>query len=379
MARAGGATGSATPGGAVLDTVSGNVQGGVATGPTIVKAFHDHAGISPMGWQWVYGDPSTRETPFEPHRSLAGLVFTSWTDEALAASPASWPPVAHYFPGDHLWCQCDAAPFMRDEGGPPGGEPEPGDWPYDDEEMRPYYDDPTEWAEHDVLGEINDETTEWARVLTDDEAAALRGYTGENAPTSTPVNRALRQLTAGEIDELPDSIAERVRLVDEAIAKAGHSEYSDVVWRGRTLPLDFDEDDLKRFLDLGDRELGDVFAERTHAAALRRFRPGDVIDLGGGYVSTSQNPAIASGAAASPGPITGRYRVRQPGVIYEIRTKRGAPLLQNLDLTAYPNEAEVLLPRGGRYRVRKVLAVEFDGGFDGEPWWRTVVQLDEVL
>lgn len=57
-------------------------------------------------YRWVYGDPSTRTTPFERHRNLDGIEFESWDDEILV-NPYPWPPGGRYMPGDHAWCQCD--------------------------------------------------------------------------------------------------------------------------------------------------------------------------------------------------------------------------------------------------------------------------------
>jgi len=84
--------------------------GGVATGPIAVETVEEQ-GMTFEGYEWIYGDPGTRTTVFEPHYELNGLKFTDFSDVALANSE-DWPPGPSYFPGDHPGCQCDYAPFV---------------------------------------------------------------------------------------------------------------------------------------------------------------------------------------------------------------------------------------------------------------------------
>lgn len=82
---------------------------GLATGPVITGALKDH-GATVEGYRWVYG-PSRRVEPFKPHLALDGKVFQQFDDQVLA-NPHSWPPFAHYIPGDHAHCRCDFEPII---------------------------------------------------------------------------------------------------------------------------------------------------------------------------------------------------------------------------------------------------------------------------
>jgi hypothetical protein len=54
----------------------------------------------------VYGDPSARSAPFEPHEALDGVDFETWDDPVLA-NEEGWPDTDFYAPGDHFGCLCD--------------------------------------------------------------------------------------------------------------------------------------------------------------------------------------------------------------------------------------------------------------------------------
>lgn len=106
LALAGGAHGQTTPGGAVLVDAGTRPAGGVATGERVFTLLND-SGAQLVGWAWVYGSPAR---PFEPHRALDGVEFTSWTDDVLANTGGAWPYVDHFQPGDHRGCTCWSAP-----------------------------------------------------------------------------------------------------------------------------------------------------------------------------------------------------------------------------------------------------------------------------
>jgi hypothetical protein len=108
MARAGGASGGAAG--------RDEPTGGVAIGDLVREVWARHGQVV-SGWEWVYGDASSRTTPFEPHAALDGQEFTNWSDPILA-NDEGWPDVAFFKPGDHLWCQCD---FIPAGPGPLGG------------------------------------------------------------------------------------------------------------------------------------------------------------------------------------------------------------------------------------------------------------------
>lgn len=108
LSRAGGASGPTTRGGAILVGPAELPAGGVATGPAVIDTLATIQ-IRTTGYEWVYGDPGSRQSNFEPHEALDGIGFSSFQDPVLA-NPGSWPPVAYFSPGDHFGCQCDFVP-----------------------------------------------------------------------------------------------------------------------------------------------------------------------------------------------------------------------------------------------------------------------------
>jgi len=114
VSRAGGATGQPSRGGAVLApaTPFPEPAGGIATGQLVTDALQTALGVVQIGWRWVYGDAGSRGEPFVPHEDLNFAEFDSWTSPVLA-SDGGWPFVAYYFPGDHLYCQCDFEPAFQ--------------------------------------------------------------------------------------------------------------------------------------------------------------------------------------------------------------------------------------------------------------------------
>lgn len=104
LARAGGADGRATEGGAVEINGGTEIAGGVTTGSTALELFHQVGAIVEK-MTWAYGE-GARERPYVPHEELDGVEFSAWDDEALANSEA-WPDADFFHPGDHLYCQCD--------------------------------------------------------------------------------------------------------------------------------------------------------------------------------------------------------------------------------------------------------------------------------
>lgn len=104
MARAGGAAG-----GGEAATQAGRAPGGVALGELVQDLWSQHGRVV-SGWQWAYGDPGSRTTPFEPHFELDGVEFSGWDDPVLA-NGEGFPEDAFFRPGDHDGCQCDFVPL----------------------------------------------------------------------------------------------------------------------------------------------------------------------------------------------------------------------------------------------------------------------------
>lgn len=105
LATTGGVTNpGAQPHGLAGEIGPGQTVGEVATGPQTARALRT-AGYSVSGWTWHTGLPVK---PFHPHTALGGVAFSSW-DDAQLINDQPWPPFSHYFPGDHINCQCSAA------------------------------------------------------------------------------------------------------------------------------------------------------------------------------------------------------------------------------------------------------------------------------
>jgi hypothetical protein len=93
----------------VADGISGSTSGQTAEG-----VLGENGLKFSNGYIWVYGEESSRQSPFEPHVDLDLLEFAQWDDEALVNNK-DWPATDFYFPGDHQYCQCDAARIISGE------------------------------------------------------------------------------------------------------------------------------------------------------------------------------------------------------------------------------------------------------------------------
>lgn len=115
VARAGGARGLESRGGAL--TTAGGTQpaGGIGTGQLVQDTFARH-GWQITGWEWVYGDPSTRQTNFEPHLALDGQVIRDWNSDDLSVGEDTWLATTGYRPGDHRGCSCSFIPVYAETG-----------------------------------------------------------------------------------------------------------------------------------------------------------------------------------------------------------------------------------------------------------------------
>lgn len=115
MSYAGGGQGiSNGPKGSAMVDAGTRPAGGVATGDFVSNLFHQVGAVN-GGYQWVYGDASSRQRPFEPHEDLDGVEFQNWSDPVLTVtSDGDWLGVDFYQPGDHDGCQCDFAPIVLD-------------------------------------------------------------------------------------------------------------------------------------------------------------------------------------------------------------------------------------------------------------------------
>jgi hypothetical protein len=243
-------------------------------------------------------------------------------------------------------CRMSLIPVVDDL--PVSVRPEPAapaaPWLWDDDETR-----------FDVQGKAA--KPGWEAALTDGERAAVKSYTTGGY---RDLNERLREGTP--------LTAEQARLkaqIDAALEKAGEYAEPVTVWRGVNLG--------NAGMPPGHELAGRSQAEREALVrrsladyAQDRFSPGDTLELGG-FQSTSfrVNPALDASVSKT-----------SPGVVFEIRAKRGGYLAP--PLTAYDDEAELLLGEATRYRVVKVLPdVAFERDEDVVVR-RTVVELEQL-
>lgn len=97
--------------GGPVDAVGGDrpeLPGGIGAGSTVMNTLSDH-GAAVLGFEWVYGVAD--RTTFEPHLSLDGERFLSWSDDRLATPPQYAWIGPYFFTGDHNGCQCSYMPM----------------------------------------------------------------------------------------------------------------------------------------------------------------------------------------------------------------------------------------------------------------------------
>lgn len=110
VARAGGQAVAVTPDGRIAVPAGGPATG-LTSGPR-AREVARYAGMILLGYEWVYGDPATRRSPFDPHWELDGVQLSDWTDDRLLTPPGyEWLGVSHMAPGDHPGCQCTWMPW----------------------------------------------------------------------------------------------------------------------------------------------------------------------------------------------------------------------------------------------------------------------------
>lgn len=160
-------------------------------------------------------------------------------------------------------------------------------------------------------GYDDDEAREYARSLSSEQSNVVMSYTR----SSTRINTALRNA-----DTLTEDEYQFAQTLDAAIARAEPKQR--VTYRGITI-----DDPSFRFAD-----------PRDWVAA--RYTPGDVVDLGGSFSSTTTNPKMALAYADATQP-----------VIYEIESYRGAPIKF---ASVYDDEDEILLGRRSIFEVVRI-------------------------
>jgi len=188
--------------------------------------------------------------------------------------------------------------------------------------------------------------------ITEEQKASVRAFTGS---AYEDLNYAMR--TGGELT------AEQRRIVqhlDEVIAEAGVADEPYVVYRGMTMaPPDVPGYGLAS-IDEQISMLADAIEEK--------YRPGSRVSFGGQHASSSTDVAA---------PLDATLSRRSRGVMFEIETRRGAPIN---DISRFDDEFEVILPRDAAYEVVSVeREVEFYDFEHDRTDYRTVVQLREIF
>jgi len=93
-------------GGGTVSTPDVDHVRGIGNGPWVQERLRE-AGFVTARNRWIYGDPGLRETNFDPHRRIDGVLFQGWDDPSLATpSAGSWIGESFMYPGDHAGCLC---------------------------------------------------------------------------------------------------------------------------------------------------------------------------------------------------------------------------------------------------------------------------------
>lgn len=84
-------------------------------------------GVEIEPFEWLYGDPSARINPFEPHEELGSREFLDVDDPDLA-NELTFPSVQFFTPHDHEGCLCETLPTSGDIANPWFADPLPERW-----------------------------------------------------------------------------------------------------------------------------------------------------------------------------------------------------------------------------------------------------------
>ena len=76
----------------------------ISTGPYVLSKLSS-VGLVLSGYEWVYGDPATRKTPYEPHLNEDGKL-----------SNIDLSDFNGQYPGDHAYCGCHLEPKFEKQG-----------------------------------------------------------------------------------------------------------------------------------------------------------------------------------------------------------------------------------------------------------------------
>ncbi|MBE2129670.1 Epidermal cell differentiation inhibitor [Staphylococcus schweitzeri] len=184
------------------------------------------------------------------------------------------------------------------------------------------------------------EATKWGNSLiksakySSKDKMAIYNYTKNSSPINTPLRSA-----NGDVNKLPENIQEQIRQLDSTISK---SVTPDSVYVYRLLNLDylssitgFTREDLHMLQQTNNGQYDEALVSKLNNLMNSR------IYRENGYSSTQ----LVSGAAVAGRPIELKL---------ELPKGTKAAYIDSKELTAYPGQQEVLLPRGTEYAVGSV-------------------------
>ena len=203
-----------------------------------------------------------------------------------------------------------------------------------------------------VSGDLRSASDGWHGNLNAMEQQAVQRYTRDGNFMTISAD-----LTAG--DTLEAAIAQAVSPLDRGV----YAEWVEALDRSIDAAPDNGTRTLYRGVTIRGDDATAVLRGQTTVQELveARMAPGDVIEWNA-WSSTSVNPAVAVQFAGN----------ESPGFVFEIRTSKGAPVLQH---SSFPGEDEVLLRRGTRAKVVNIESgVPYVDAY-GHTSQRTVVQL----
>lgn len=210
-------------------------------------------------------------------------------------------------------------------------------------------------SDPDISDIVEDPDGDWVEALTPEQQAALKSYTGSGYADA---NEALWDLAdETDISLLPDVPPQSANIAAEfnriGAPTPTVKEYAQSL---QDTVLAHPLADEYRTLFRGVYDEGLPFKPSD-------LEPGSILQLNG-FQSTTTNPTV--------GMSKGDY-------VFEISTRRGAPIGTD-DLSYFgASEAEVVLAHGQQYRVHAILEeVDYKVSFGAQPRKKTVIQLIDL-
>jgi len=204
----------------------------------------------------------------------------------------------------------------------------------------------------------DDFNSEWKNSLSDNEKLAINKYTGGGYETLNEQQRNGQVLSENN-QILSDNL-------DHAISTAPEFENSVIVYRGVNIGDSVIAPHGAELAGLDFSERDPLIRKYVDDYAVSKFPSGAIVEtLSFQSTSFKIEPALA-----------GSVSKRSPGIIFEIKARRGAYLT---GLSRYDDEDELLLPRKTKYRVVKVIRSAKFTTYDDSDSVRAIVQVEQIL